>query len=240
MEEKKIGKGKTILIVILIIVIGALIGYILCDKGILGTKTEKVEVKEKKQVKEEEKELDLTKSLNTTDIEYSDPVLLTNTYENIGLSINVNDDKKTATLSIDWDIFGPHSTASTWGSGIAKEDVKGFTKNIKKAYIDGIGQDSMGTMLIFLMEDQTLEYISLFESKFDSQGTLYYEMSYTYDRDAEGKVISEYFKSKGQIPEVENITELYGAQVLEQTGGYHTILAKTKDGSFYDLSESIK
>ena len=106
MEKEKKNKGLIAIVIVLILVIIGLIVYICYDKEIIrNTKKEEMAEKSKKETnksdkaveeKDEIKPLDLTKSLNTTNYVYENPVVATTS---AGLTSKVNNDKKTVTLT---------------------------------------------------------------------------------------------------------------------------------------------
>ena len=54
---------------------------------------------------------------------------------NTMFSIKINSDKKSATLSINWEKFGPFSGASAWSNNVEDYQITGFSKNIKETFI---------------------------------------------------------------------------------------------------------
>ena len=172
-ENKNIGKGVFVLITLLVLIILCLVGYICYDKEIIFNKAEEKKFENTKVVgtddnkivddsvetKNEVKELDLSKSLNTTGVTYSD---VSDTKEAYGLSMRINDDKKSITLSIDWNVFGPLSRASAFAKVVEDYQITGFSKNVKETFVGSLGQDSVGITLFYLMEDGTVEYTSMF------------------------------------------------------------------------------
>lgn len=241
MEEKEIrkdNKGFIITIIILVIIIIGMGLYIAYDKGIIFDKVEKetkksnttkINKKENKDLTDssnEIKALDLKKCLNNKNNTYS------NEYDgeaDVGLSINVNSDRKSATLNIDWSKFGPHSTASTWSSSVETYQITGFSKNIQNTYIGVIGQDAMGITLFYLMNDGTVEYTPIFIQKTDSQNNTYYDMNYSS---------ANQFSTNGTIAGVANVIKFYTVNASNGSGWLTTIGA-TRDGSFYDLGAVI-
>lgn len=178
------------------------------------------------------KQLDLARCLNRNGNTYYNA--LTANRSKYGLSMNINSDKKTITLSIDWGTFG--SIASTvliggsHGSEVETYQITGFTKNIQNVYIGDFGQSSQGITLLYLMEDGTVEYTSMFIKQTDSQGQIYYVINYHYDNN----VIQ--FKTMGTINNINGVIEIYTADVSSSDGaGWMTTIGATKEGSFYDL-----
>lgn len=253
-NEKGKGKGIIVLVSLLILIIIGLIGYICYDKGIVFSKVEN-EVKESKtkssKDKENEqeesnvnggvgnevtiKELDLSKCLNTNNISYRNSSDVEGDY---GLSMNINPDKKSIVLSIDWNKFGPLSNASAWSSSVENYQITGFSKNIRSTFVGDLGQDAMGITLFYLMDDGTVEYTPMFNSKYDSQNNLYHEMNYTFDYAADGRATRQYFITKGVISGVSDVIKLYNVDASSGYGWRTTIGAKA-DGSFYDLGNVI-
>jgi len=94
--------------------------------------------------------LDFVKSLNTSNITYNNP---TEADLNIGLSVKLNADNKSITLSIDWKLFCNYGYEKICSDGIEDFQIVGFSKKIKKIFIGGVVQISVGTSLFYLMED---------------------------------------------------------------------------------------
>lgn len=247
--EKKNKKGVIVLVVLLLLIIVGLAGYICYDKGIIFAKTDNETKEEKKKSDKEKisdtkngtddkdaiKELDLAKCLNTNNISYSNASDKTGDY---GLSMNLNPDKTSITLSIDWNKFGPLSSASAWAPGVENYQITGFSKNVVSTFVGDLGQDSKGITLFYLMADGTVEYTPMFQLKYDGQNNSYYAMSYTYDYSADGRITGEHFVTKGTVSGTTGVIKLYNANASSGSGWRTTIGAKA-DGSFYDLGNII-
>ena len=248
MEGKK-NNCLAVVIVLLVLVILGLVFYILYDKGIIfsngdsGKDVNTTETtntssnntyntNEKSTTSDEVKELDLTKSLNTSGITYKNA---TDTEGNYGLSMKINSDKRSATLTIDWAIFGKYSTTGSSGE-VKNYSVKGFSKNIKSTFVGDLGQDSRGITLFFIMEDGTVEYVKLFKQAENSDGSIYYVL--TANVSADGSTGD--FTSNGLVSGVKDVIKLYNVDTYSQNAsGYRTVIGSTKDGSFYDLGSII-
>lgn len=244
-ETKNKNNGLLItIIILLVIMIAGMSIYIMYDKGILFSDTEvqnknsnsKKDMMEKEEDKEtdEIKPLDLSKCLNTTNT-YSN---YTDIEGNYGLTTKINPDKKSITLSIDWSIFGPLTATKIYSSNVEEYQITGFTKEISQAFVGQLGQDAMGITLFYLMEDKTVEYMPMFTLKTDSQNNSRYEMNYTYEKDADGKITGTYFTTNGTLTGTKDIIKLYTVNASNGFGWITTIGA-TKDGSFYDLGAMI-
>lgn len=248
MEKEKKNKGLIAIVIVLILVIIGLIVYICYDKGIVkNSKKEEITEKSKKETnkskdkvvkeKDEIKSLDLTKSLNTTNYIYENPVVATTS---AGLTAKVNNDKKTVTLTIDWKKFGPITSATAYASESQDYTIKGFDKNVKAAYIGELGQSPVTLTLFFIMEDGTVSYMPMFVQATDQAGNMRYDVNYTYDKDASGKVTGTYFQVKGYVQGVNGAVEIYNVDEHQiNSTGAKTAIAATKDGSFYDLVSVI-
>ncbi len=220
-EKNKSNKKNTKVIITistLVLIIIGLLMYIAYDKKIIFKSIASVEEKGVGV-----KKLDLSKSINTEGIKYSSPTTKEGDY---GLSIKINDDKKSATLNIDWKKFGPLSTASAHSEDIKHYQITGFNKKIKSTFIGDIGQDSMGITLFFIMDDDTVEYMPMFINKGD-----HYEMNYASNEES--------FKVSGTLTDVENAYKLYKVNTSQGVGSSITTIAAKKDGSFYDLGAII-
>ena len=173
-------------------------------------------------------EIDPSKSLNTKDYKYS---FVSDEDDNIGLTLKINNDKRSVTVTIYEKASKTISNInhSTWSPDPFDKQIKGFNKNIKSTYIGGLGQDVTGTILYFIMEDNTVQYARLFERKTNPDGTTYYDTD-LYD---EKLVIKE-------VPNINGIVKLYSANYnAPSSTGAHTTLAVKSDDSFYDLSQIL-
>ena len=227
--------GLYIVVFILVIISISLVLFICYDKGIIFSKNSNninnTNNNSNTNNTKEIKELDLEKSLNTKDITYKNA---SDTEGNYGLSIKINSDK-TATLTIDWKVFGRIST--TGSSGEVKDYlVKGFNKNIKSTFIGDLGQDTNGITLFFIMEDGTVEYVKVFKMETNADGSTYYILN---------NIVKQESNYSGEFTvnplNVSNVIKLYNVDTYSQNAsGYRTVIGATKDGSFYDLGSIIK
>lgn len=241
-EEMKKEKSKNSIIIVLVIIVCVLmmvVGFFLgknsavenndnddvVEKNDIETEDD---IEDNQDVVEEIKDLDLSKSLNTTGITYSNA---DDTESKYGLSMNINSDKKSITLSIDWEKFGPLSTASQWANVVEDYQVIGFSKEVINTFVGELGQDPTGITLFFLMSDGTVEYMPVFANS--------EAMNYTLDYSSDGKITGQHFETKGAVDGVSDVIKLYNVSFSNgQTGAMTTIGAK-KDGSFYDLGTII-
>ena len=168
----------------------------------------------------QETKIDLSKCLNDTASNYSNPK--EGPSQPLGLVMNINSDKKSVALTIGWDVFGK-LTGEFNGSEIKNYNITGFTKNVSNTFVGEVGQDVHGTKLVYIMEDGTVEYTSLFVKKTDNSGNSWYDMNFE----------SQTFKTSGTISGVSDIVKLYNAD--GQNG--RTVLAVKKDGSYYDIGK---
>lgn len=248
-QKKKKGKLPVIIIIILLVIIAGLALYICYDKEIIFSKS-KTEIEEKKsntekQEKEQKDEDDSNIKENKTDeikplninncLNNNDNTLYSNPTDveaNNGLSMQINPDKKSITLSINWEIFGPLSTASSYAPQVLTYQITGFTKEIVSTFVGVYGQDSMGITLFYITNDNTVQYTPMFVTKIDSKNNHYFEMNYTIDGG------NTYFTPTGTVNGANDIIKLYTANASNGSGWITTIGAK-KDGSFYDLGRII-
>lgn len=243
-KSSKKNNGPMIIIIVLVIIILGMGVYILYEKGVIlsDVNVEDKETSNKKNINkkkqtvqnndttsDEIKPLDVTKCLNnSSNNTYSNP---TDVEEKIGLSMSVNSDKRGVTLSVDWNTFGPISGASMWNGNTEQYQVTKFDKDIKSTFLGGVGQDATGAILFYLMEDGTVEYTPVFNTKTDTQGNVYYTVNYASGDDT-------HFEVKGTVPNVSDVIKLY--QISASNGsGWSTTIGAKKDGSFYDLGSII-
>lgn len=250
-KEKK-NKGLIIFIVILLIIFTGMTTFVFINKDKLTTKesekitkknskeekaknqkeqntTAEVETEEEEEETEEVKDLDLSKALNTNGYTYSD---VTSQNQDVGFSLKINDDKQSVTVTIyeAGSKLISNVIHSTWTADPVNKQITGFNKKIKSTYIGGLGQDSVGTIFFFIMEDGTITYTKLFEKALNADGTMYYDTK-----------ILDNAMSINTVDNVDGIIKLYGANAnAPMSTGAYTILAAKKDGSFYDLGQIIK
>ena len=243
-ETKIVKKNNPILIVIIFVLLAIIIGggIFVYTKYIAPSDSKKSsnqqpettnEVTEKED--EEIKELDLSKSLNTENVNYSNATDVSSDY---GLSMEINSDKKSVTLKVDWNKFGPLSTVSAISTDSKDYQITGFKRDVVGTFVGDLGQDAMGITLFYLMSDGTVEYTPVFVKKQDTQGNMYYDINYTYEKTSDGKITNSYFETNGTISNVSGVIKLYNADAYNMTGG-KTVLGALKDGSFYDLGYVI-
>ena len=233
-EKKKNNVGLIILVVILLLACAGMGAFIFINKDKLITK-ENTSATEKNSNKKESKqedtkiaELDLSKCLNKTNVTYSNPV---EAKTSIGLTPTVDEGKRSITINTDGSKFGPVSTLSSYYSGEYKMYVDGFDKNIEDVYVGELGQDSVGTTLLYVMEDGTVQYTKIFKKATDASGNQYYTLN-TYQQGED----NYRFHVDGTAKDVKDVVKIYNVNATTTGSGAGTAIAATKDGSFYDLS----
>lgn len=242
-NNKKKNKGMTVLVIILVIIIIAMASYICYDKGILfgdskvnnpNEETEKENKKEENKENNEKQEdvikpLDLSKCLNSSNFSYANPK---DSSSDNGLTMQINGDKKSITLSIDWKKFGPLSQASAWAPEVQTYQITGFNNEIKDTFVGGVGQDSTGITLFYLMSDGTVQFTPMFVRKTDTKGNMYFAMNYSSNSN---------FTTSATASGVYDVIKLYTADqyASNSIGGGVTTIGAKKDGSFYDLSNDV-
>ena len=246
-SNKKQSKIIIVLILIIVTLTIALLALLFTNNISVKNNSNEKESKEEKTTKKEEekpaeettndentqseevRDIDLSKSLNTTNYTYNS---LNDKDTDVGIVLNINEDKKSVTAVVyeKGSKLISNLTHSTWSSDPINKTISGFNKNIESTFICGIGQSVESTKLFFIMEDGTVQYANLFDLKTDGQGNKYYSTELYNER----LVINE-------IPNVTEIIKLYGANAhAPQSTGHYTTLAAKKNGTFYDLGEIIK
>lgn len=252
METKKSKLGLGIFIGVLIGLIIGLSGFIIYDKVIENDKA-KQEIKNdniQKKDDEADDKIDNTPSDNTnnndgTELTDFDITKFDNTKpaingsegiaynlknqdtSNLGLSIRLNNDKKSATITINWSkYFEVYGISITTGE-TREYNVTNFNKNIKDVYINGFGQWSGYETAFYIMEDGTVEYTPI-----------------KYALGNNGSSSTTVLKSYGQIPGVSGVVKMviaedYCVNTSSCVGGSYNILGIKSDGSFYDISKIL-
>ena len=234
-EKKKSNVGLIIIVVILLLACAGMGAFIFINKDKLITKentsaTEKNSNKKESKQEEDTKtaELDLSKCLNTTNVTYSNPV---EAKTSIGLTPTVDEGKRSITIKTDGSKFGPVSTLSSYYSGEYNMYVDGFDKDIENVYVGELGQDPMGTTLLYIMEDGTVQYTKLFKKASDASGNQYYTLN-TYQQGED----NFRFHADGTVKDVKDVIKIYNVNATTTGSGAMTAIGAKKDGSFYDLS----
>lgn len=245
--EPKKEKGKTGLIVGLIIVILILAGIIaiLLLKPTLfnfnntsnGNNNGNPDSGEKEDKKEETPKtfdlanFDSTKSLNKkSNIKYGETATEANTVMSKPntspvvnyISVELQDSKKEAVISANWDemLYNGKSKEYTY-------TISNFDKKISKVYVTGWGQAIGSETVFYIMEDGTLEYTPV---------------PYNVVKEAANNNGSITLKSNGKVPNVEDvvmIATVSAAPTDSPVGGYVAAIAIKSDGSFYDLTNIL-
>ena len=174
------------------------------------------------------KPLDLRKSNNTSDITYDyqkDLVSSTDTLE-----LKINDNKRSITININWDeLIKENNKIKNRYVGTKPYQIRGFEKNINSAYIGLLGEDYSGTTLFYLMEDNTVEYTSLYTPKTNMDNITFYDINFS----------GENFSNHLIVPEIEKVYKINSVTATSNNKTYNSVIAILKDGSFYDLDPVI-
>lgn len=157
-------------------------------------------------------EIDSSKCINKQDgVEYKKRI----SEELVPLTCIVNDDKKSATLTTDWNY-----ASKVWGfvpnggNGIYEQkNSNGFQGEIVNVISTGWGQTADYSTLLFLMKDGTVEYVPVYNAYKTSN-----------------------YNSRGKISGVTDIVYIGNVSA----NGYCEPIAMKSDGSFYILSEMLK
>lgn len=229
MESKKSKTG-------LHVIVGILLGIIICGSVIFVAYSldyltfGQVEENEKAKTNNDENneseenvdnnslDFDTNKIVNSTADSYelqnyngTIDVILDETREIATLSFN----RKTLsdTYSLNWDTTGVVE-------GTVEEKTITFTQGVKDVFVGGIGQDISGDVILFLMDDGTVEYIPVYKA-LSSNGI-------------DGLI------SYGTLNDLKDVVKFYSVGAIRNpVGSSVTILAQTKDGTLYDLNPII-
>ncbi len=225
--KKKDGKGLLIAFIISLLVIIGLVGFICYDKEIIFSKTEKNSKKENvssKVAKDQDKAehyfnsknlvIESKKCLNCENGDYD---YLLSSYDHIDevKSYFSTNDNKTGMISIDIEEYNKKSGSNYSLSNTLLEYQ--FPKEIRNVIVSNIGQEELAPIVVFLMDDGTLNYV-----------------------DIQKGLINNNLSTYKEINTVKNIVSLYQVSVCKgQYCSFSTILAQNSDGTFYDLSKFI-
>ena len=238
-KEKKEKKSNWLLVTILIVALlasfafgGLAVGLIKSPKGETNTTANKNE-NETGETKEttstaEFAALDFDKCINKKDTAYKPHI---GDMSQLGINIIVNNDLKS--VSIQYSSLKLNETyALGWGTTRGDYEslgTKTLSKKISQVFIGGYGQAAGNDVILYLMEDGTVQYTPIYKEI----------TSDTWKQSDNSKKLNSY----GEIPNVEQVVGLSLATVTfkdSPTGGHVTTIARRADGSFYDLGELLR
>ena len=229
MENKKSKTG-------LHVFVGILLGIIICGGVVFATYSlgyltfNQVEETEKTETNNEENnEAEEEVSDNSLDFDTSKIVNSTaDSYElqnyNGTINVRLDNTRKIATLSFNRktlsDTYGLNWDTTGVVEGTVEDKTITFTQGIKDVYVGGIGQDMSGDIILFLMDDGTVEYIQVYKAL--STGGV------------------DGLTSYGTLQDLKDVVKFYSVMAIRNpVGSSVTILAQTKDGTLYDLAPII-
>ena len=229
MENKKSKTG-------LHVFVGILLGIIICGGVVFATYSlgyltfNQVEETEKTETNNEENnEAEEEVSDNSLDFDTSKIVNSTaDSYElqnyNGTIDVRLDNTRKIATLSFNRKTLSDTYVLNWDTTGVVEGTVEDkaitFTQGVKDVYVGGIGQDMSGDIILFLMDDGTVEYIPIYQA-LSTNGI-------------------DSLTSYGTLPDLKGIVKFYSVGAIRNpVGSSVTILAQTKDGTLYDLAPII-
>lgn len=228
MEKKKNRTGLRVFGGILVgIALCLIAGFVLYNQGyvtINANNAEKDKVKE--ETKDEEKGKETTTNNNYNNLGFDSSKVtnangnnytLTVSSHTSGINISLDSTRTKVTLAINNALVN-EAYALGWitnsNNYVYDPHEITFSKKIVDIFFGGIGQDASGDVILFLMEDGTVEYIPLKAAL--SAGI-------------------ENLKSYGTLSGLSDVVKFYQANANNSI----TILAQTKDGTTYDLSTIV-
>ena len=229
MENKKSKTG-------LHVIVGILLGIIICGGVIYAAYSldyltfGQVEENEKaKTNNDENNESEENVDNNSLDFDTSKIVNSTaDSYElqnyNGTIDVILDETREIATLSFNRktlsDTYGLNWDTTGVVEGTVEEKTITFTQGVKDVFVGGIGQDISGDVILFLMDDGTVEYIPVYKA-LSSNGI-------------DGLI------SYGTLNDLKDVVKFYSVGAIRNlVGSSVTILAQTKDGTLYDLNPII-
>lgn len=154
---------------------------------------------------------------DSTNIRYEEKIDIGPT--SAGLEIEIKDGKPFLTTNVENDsykFFFPEVKEK-----VENKEITGFNQNVKKVYYAYMGNGDPCPIILFLMEDGSVEFL-----------------------DSSKMLKNEQYKSQGKIKELSNIVKFIhvDAQELDENGegmgGWITVVAINEDGYSFDLSAS--
>ena len=224
-EPKKKGNGLVIVVIILLLICLGLGGFIYLNKDKIFTKQEQETTKkEDSNTKEGCPEINYDlKTDESNEYGFSDGfggLFVSVDANRKEVRIFANSNKLSETYGLGWPKTNEESYASS------PIDTKTFDKKITQLMIDGIGQDTGGEAILYLMEDGTVEYTPIYK-----------ELKTNWNQTDNSKKFNSYGKLEG----ITDVISLISADVPgKPMGGYHSILARKADGTVINLFEAFK
>lgn len=213
------------------ICIGLLMALIICIIAFIGVYSAYYKVRSEEANKTEEVENN-TENENTTNysLDFDTNNITNGTADSYAIAnysgtinITLNESGTVATLSynratlsntyaLNWDLTGVED-------GVYENQTINFTKRVKDVFFGGIGQDSTGDIILFLMEDGTVSYIPVYQTLSTSG--------------VDGLTTYETFN------DLTDVVKFYTANATSNASSSVTVLAQTEDGTLYDLRELL-
>ena len=228
--KKKSGSGLATLVVILALVVMGMGAFIFLNKDKLMSKeeasVEKASTNSKTKVDTKSNTGSNTES--TKDCPEISYTLKTNEYGfragNVGISVSIDSTRTSAQIAYNGatinNSFGLGWTTAADTTTYETIDTKTFNKKIAQVLIDGAGQSSVSSAILYLMEDGTVEYVPILKD------------INTNWRQADN---TKKFNSYGKLEGVSDVISLIPAEA----SGYHTVLARKADGTVINLSNAL-
>ncbi len=229
MENKKSKTG-------LHVFVGILLGIIICGVVVFATyslgyltfnqveETEKTETNNEENNEAEEEVSDNSLDFDTSKIVNGNETQYYLTNYNSTINIRLDETRQIVTLNYNRkilsDTYGLNWDTTGMDEYTYEDKQLTFDKNIKDIFYGGVGQDASGDIILFLMDDGTVEYIPVYQALSTSG--------------IDGLV------SYGALQVVEDVIKFYTAYAMVGlTGNYSTTLIQTEDGTLYDLAPII-
>ena len=229
MENKKSKTG-------LHVFVGILLGIIICGGVVFATyslgyltfnqveETEKTETNNEENNEAEEEVSDNSLDFDTSKIVNGNETQYYLTNYNSTINIRLDETRQIVTLNYNRkilsDTYGLNWDTTGMDEYTYEDKQLTFDKNIKDIFYGGVGQDASGDIILFLMDDGTVEYIPVYQALSTSG--------------IDGLV------SYGALQGVEDVIKFYTAYAMVGlTGNYSTTLIQTEDGTLYDLAPII-
>ena len=218
---------KIILFVIIILIIGGLLAYGKISKRDHKANTQQDNLTINNESLNEIENADMDKDINTTisDVENnkmkikSNGVEYTETEEinknNYGIKIEINNGKAYITTNVNDELYKSIFTNAT---PLNKKEITGFKTNIISSYHANIGNGINAPIILFIMENGTVEYINTTDV-----------------------IQNKKYVSNGILEGIKDIVKFASVDVKEiEGGGYISVVAIDKNGYSYDINEILQ
>lgn len=140
-------------------------------------------------------------------------------FDDLGVKIEISNNKAYLTMDTQNENLSTIIDKTNFEKlkNVKNQEITGFSAKPTQVYYGEFGQDVIGRVILFLMDDGTVEYIKLMNM-----------------------LENQTYKSTGKIQNLSDVKQFDVLSVSDtEGGGYVTTIAIDKDGYYYDLNELL-